>query len=603
MKRFLSVGCLVSHEEKVFRLVETSSDGRVTIKSLESEHTFTVPFTDVAIVEVEGAREDYIAGRRLAWLRQSVNNPKEMKVASERAEAIEFYFDKKLTRPQLMSAIDVSEATLTRLLKKYDPELGAVSLLRSIRGRKAGTKMLDSLHEEIMEEAFNKYFKRKQRVKSVSDIVDYIDSKCAVAGIRSPSVNTIKKRLDEFGERAVYSLLHGREAMAQKFDLKPGMINVETILTMVQIDHTRVDLIIRDEDGEPLTRPWLTVVIDLKSRVILGYYVALHPPSSLSVAMALLSACYPKTEQPLALGGGRETLHRFWGTPKAVGSDNAVEFTSDAFEATLSFYGIELLLRPIGKKHYGGHIERIIGTLMGKVHFLPGTTYSNVLSKADYDSAKNSALTFGQFCQWLADQIAIYHGRAHEGLGRKAPCEVWDEELKKLGAHYVPPIPGDFRTFTLDFFPTAYRTVQVKGIEFKGAFYTSTVLTGLVGKRIAFKYNPLNLSKLWLRIEGRFYEIPYSDITRSPISLSTHWARRNYRRAGALVDRSLHVLRLKAHDDVASAVKQTKKLRQESAKKHEAAELMNTVLADTTVIADYKPLSSNQTRKKLDWKG
>lgn len=70
------------------------------------------------------------------------------------------------------------------------------------------------------------------------------------------------------------------------------------------------------------------------------------------------------------MGGGQGTMHRYWGTPAAVGADNAAEFTSDAFEATLN-YRIDLLLRPIGKKHYGGHVERLIGTLMGKAHMLP----------------------------------------------------------------------------------------------------------------------------------------------------------------------------------------------------------------------------------------
>ena len=89
--------------------------------------------------------------------------------------------------------------------------------------------------------------------------------------------------------------------------------------------------------------------------------------------------------------------------PGAIGMDYPAEFTSPELEATLQYYKIVPMLRPIGKKHYGGHVERIIGTLMGKVHLLPGTTYSNVLKKADYDSAKHSAMTFSAdvFCSSL----------------------------------------------------------------------------------------------------------------------------------------------------------------------------------------------------------
>ena len=36
-----------------------------------------------------------------------------------------------------------------------------------------------------------------------------------------------------------------------------------------------------------------------------------------------------------------------------------------------------MIWRPPGTPHFGGHIERLIGTQMGAVHLLPGTTFSN----------------------------------------------------------------------------------------------------------------------------------------------------------------------------------------------------------------------------------
>jgi putative transposase len=44
-------------------------------------------------------------------------------------------------------------------------------------------------------------------------------------------------------------------------------------------------------------------------------------------------------------------------------------------------YGIRIDYRPPGTPHFGGHIERLIGTTMGAVHLLPGTTFSNVAEK------------------------------------------------------------------------------------------------------------------------------------------------------------------------------------------------------------------------------
>lgn len=603
MKRPVKDGSLVIHDEKTYRVVGVSADGTVTLQNLEMNNSFGVPFPEVTLLEVDDARNNFIEERRLVWLEQSRNDPGEMRVAMKRAEGIERYRSGKIKRAALLLEIDISEATLTRLLRRYDPELGAVSLMRSVRGRKAATRMLSDIHEKIMEDGITRFLKKTKKLSTFTELYEYIESKCVVSGLKPPSPNTVKSRLDAFGERAVYSLQHGRESMLQKFVMKPGSVDVETILSMAQIDHTRVDAIVRDSRGLPLMRPWLTVVIDLKSRVILGYYLALHAPSAVSVAMALLSACYPKIEQPLMLGGGVGTLHRYWGTPTAVGTDNAAEFTSPAFEANLNYYQIELLLRPIGKKHYGGHVERLVGTLMGKVHMLPGTTYSNVLTKAEYDAAKESALTYKQLCRWFADQVAIYHGRAHEGLGRKTPSEVWDEEVAKLGPNYVPPIPGDFKTFVLDFFPSITRTVQAKGVEFCGEFYVSSVVRRLVGQRLTFKYNPLNLGKIWLRVDGKYYEVPYSNVTKEPISMSEYVAQSaGRRRRGELIDDNLHRLRLQSHNDVEDAVKETKRLRQNMAKKEQVSESMGLLENKMPSDADLKPLASDQTRKKLDWK-
>jgi hypothetical protein len=53
-------------------------------------------------------------------------------------------------------------------------------------------------------------------------------------------------------------------------------------------------------------------------------------------------------------------------------------------------YDIKKIFRPIARPHFGGHIERLIGNLMGRVHFLPGTTSSSVAARGS-DDPKNTA--------------------------------------------------------------------------------------------------------------------------------------------------------------------------------------------------------------------
>jgi putative transposase len=59
-----------------------------------------------------------------------------------------------------------------------------------------------------------------------------------------------------------------------------------------------------------------------------------------------------------------------FGIPKQVLVDNGPEFHGAALERGCCEYGITLLHRPVARPHYGGHIERLIGTMMGKVHLL-----------------------------------------------------------------------------------------------------------------------------------------------------------------------------------------------------------------------------------------
>ena len=93
------------------------------------------------------------------------------------------------------------------------------------------------------------------------------------------------------------------------------------------------------------------------------------------------------------------------GLADAIHVDNAKEFHSRALQRGAEEYGISLIYRPVATPHYGGHIERLIGTMMGAVHLLPGTTFSDIESRGDYNSLANSVMTLDELEQWLALEI------------------------------------------------------------------------------------------------------------------------------------------------------------------------------------------------------
>ena len=66
-------------------------------------------------------------------------------------------------------------------------------------------------------------------------------------------------------------------------------------------------------------------------------------------------------------------MRSVWGLPRALQSDNDLDFTSAALRRGRDEYGIMQTLRPAAMPHHGGHIERLIGTMMGRVNLLSGT--------------------------------------------------------------------------------------------------------------------------------------------------------------------------------------------------------------------------------------
>ncbi|WP_442978155.1 integrase catalytic domain-containing protein [Rhodococcoides yunnanense] len=153
---------------------------------------------------------------------------------------------------------------------------------------------------------------------------------------------------------------------------------VTAVLQQVQIDHTVVDLMIVDEyDRAPIGRPDLTIAIDVFSRCVPGFVVTLDPPSAMSVGLCLGRVCSDESVWIDALGLGEDVRWPMAGKPHSSYVDNASEFKSEALQRGCEQHGIDLGYCPPGRTHYGGIVERIIGTVMTQVHDLPGTTFSN----------------------------------------------------------------------------------------------------------------------------------------------------------------------------------------------------------------------------------
>jgi len=521
-------------------------------------------------IEIIGA-EDKAA--TVVTLDDSINESslEEIETALARFKVID---DWRAGRCDILSAIEqlnISRAYLFKLARRYDPEAGYASLLMHKRGRQAKEKRLCEAVEEIIQRSIDSEY--TGAAASISGVWRAVEKECIKRKEEIPSQTAVRERMRERDERKLYAKKYGADAASQIYEARPEKIITHRPLEFTQMDHTQVDIIlVDDERREPLGRPWLTLIIDIYTRVILGYYLSLHPPSAVSVACAISHAVLPK-HAFLSRFGIADGKYPYYGVPSVVHMDNAKEFKSRKFQLACKKNLISPKWRPLGRKHYGGHVERLIGTFMTtKVHFLRGTTYSNTKVRKGYDSEKNASMNFSEFSKWFANEVCIYHGRKHAAIDC-SPASKWlGHFTNEDGRIAYPPIVADAFSFRLDFMPEETRVISPRGVRLHGALYWDSALTPLVGERnVVIKYDPFSMKVVWVRAAGEYIPIHLSDVTKRDYLFEEYRAYRMGRRhradikPGCLEDQSLISLMDENSAIVKTSVKLTKRQKKANA--------------------------------------
>jgi putative transposase len=210
------------------------------------------------------------------------------------------------------------------------------------------------------------------------------------------------------------------------------------------------------------------------------------------------------------------------GLPEVIHVDNGREFRSRVFERGCGQHGVRIDYRPPATPRFGGHIERLMGTLMGRVHALPGSTASNVAARGTYDAEAQAVLTFREFERiLLLEVLGPYHNEVHSALGR-TPAAAWAEGTAALGQRE----PADADAL-LDFLPFEERIVRRDGVRLFSVFYQDGALAHLVDTgpgKLRIKYDPRNLEAVFVELPtGGHARVPYADLRRRPV---TQWEHR-----------------------------------------------------------------------------
>jgi putative transposase len=384
----------------------------------------------------------------------------------------------------------VTDRTVRRWLSTYRKNPDIVALLPKPRGQELGTRRLRPDAERLLNNVIDIWAAKEEQLP-VAWILEECRRRARSTGLGVPSRHAVDARLRDRGLEGLR-----RQHFAAKED--PAVVltpRSRKALAIVQMDHTTVDIMLVDEVlRQSMGRPWITVAFDIATRVVLGFALRLEPPSATSVGLTLTMACLPK-DQWLK----DRDLDLSWtpfGVPALVHVDNGKEFHSLALTRGCERYGISLEYRSPGRPQFGGHIERYLGTLMRRIHGLPGTTFSNPQARGRYKSEARATMTMGELERWIALEIAgKYHQYVHRGV-HAIPTQLWDRSIRRIS----PTLVTDPERFVIDFLPAETRRVGRNGFQINRIRYWDPLLARLFPPRtrVLVRHDPRDLSKVFV---------------------------------------------------------------------------------------------------------
>ncbi|ENM3918484.1 DDE-type integrase/transposase/recombinase [Vibrio cholerae] len=504
--------------------------------------------------------------------------------------------------------VGINVATLYRWLKRFNAYGSVTALLPMKRGWKEGNQRISKEADDIIHQVIRDYYLTPQR-PTVKKTVIEVFRRCNERGIQSPSHMTIRARITRVSEKDRLRARGFREKALNKFSPVPGSFpNADYPLAVVQIDHTPADIILVDDlYRKPIGRPWITLAVDVHTRMVVGYYLSFDPPSETSVGMCVANSILPKEEWLLL--HNVDTQWPVWGIPNTIHVDNGADFRSNNFQRSCLAYGINLEFRPVRQPRYGGHIERLLGTLLREIHDLPGTTFSSIKDREGYDAEKHASMTKSEFETWLVTLICkVYHQRLHSSIGM-SPMRKWEigifgnNQVQGIG---LPPRPADRMTALLDFLPSFRRTVQTFGVTIDGMRYYAEALRPWIGSKdletgkkldLLFRRDPRDISSIWFFDPDikQYFKIPFADQAIPPMSIWEYQqAREKLKREGIDSVNEHQVLRsiteLRAQVD--EAKEKSKKARRQAQRRKEHEK--NLIQNKTLVAQKVAPSSSEK---------
>ncbi|HEY9601546.1 MAG TPA: Mu transposase C-terminal domain-containing protein [Allocoleopsis sp.] len=415
----------------------------------------------------------------------------EAKLRMELIDAIRQAPDKDTRKQKIQEAADElgkHPRTITRMLDKVERE-GLAALGQTIRSDK-GTRRISKDWEQFIIKTYLDAYKnglRMSRHQVWLRVKGYAELELGLKKGQYPSHWTVYEILKPYVEEKTRKVRHPGQGLRQYIKTTNGDLEIERSNQIFQADHTRLDILLVDQDGEEIGCPFLTPVIDSYSGCIMGFYLGFESPGSHEVALALRHAILPKAY------GSEYGLKKEWGTfgtPEYFLTDRAKEFKSEHLKQISIQLNFNLRYRAYPQQ--GGLIESVFDKINKEVLcVLPGYKGSNV-QKRPPQAEKNACLTLDdlekQLVRYFVDH---YNQHLYPRVKNQTRFERWQAGL------VVPPKPLDERELDICLLKAVRRKVQKYGsVQFKNLVYRGDCLVEHQGELVTLRYDPRNIITL-----------------------------------------------------------------------------------------------------------
>lgn len=368
----------------------------------------------------------------------------------------------------------------------------------------------------LIQKCLKKYLSKKRR--KISHLHSDLEILCSANELKPMLYDTVYKMVKRINTQ-IYDRLSKGIMEAEYHDPITQRVSgyfAKCPLSVIEIDHVKLPIKLIDEStGSDLGEPWLTLAIDVYTRMIWGFDLSFQNPSGYKVMCAIYNGiCLKRAKDAYGTLNDWE-MH---GIPTVIYMDNGKEFNNAYVKSMIEDeLHAEVRYRPIATPRYGGIIERFFRTINDEFLEQLLGFYKKGSSAEERQSAKKEAiLTLNDLKELLVRYfVDVYHYDTHKGLplDQDTPAVRFYHAVNVMG--YPPSIPtNQEESYLIKLLPATMKSYDKDGIREENVRYASTETSHLINtrlkKNVKIKFDVLDISRIYLldNREQNYVEVP-----------------------------------------------------------------------------------------------